>query len=55
MARLTATHVGYLLADPPRLERVGEELMAFVSAHGMRPWGRSWCCHEQSPAHLRAA
>jgi NADPH2:quinone reductase len=32
-----ATHVGYLLDDPPRLARVWEELMAFVAAHGIRP------------------
>ena len=52
---LMATHIGYLLADPPRLARVWEDLMAFVAAHGIRPvvgrpspsrtWGRridSW-------------
>ncbi len=32
-----ATHVGYLLDDPPRLARVWGELMAFVAAHGIRP------------------
>ena len=34
---LMATHIGYLLADPPRLARVWDALMAFVSAHGIRP------------------
>jgi NADPH:quinone reductase-like Zn-dependent oxidoreductase len=34
---LMATHIGYLLADPPRLARVWEDLMAFVAAHGIRP------------------
>ena len=32
-----ATHLGYLLDDPPRLVRVWDELMAFVAAHGIRP------------------
>jgi NADPH2:quinone reductase len=32
-----ATHVGYLLDDPPRLARVWDELMGFVAAHGIRP------------------
>lgn len=32
-----ATHIGYLLDDPPRLARVWGELMAFVAAHGIRP------------------
>lgn len=36
-AGLMATHVGYLLDDPPRLARVSGELMAFVAAHGIRP------------------
>lgn len=36
-AGLMGTHVGYLLADPPRLARVWGELMAFVAAHGIRP------------------
>jgi len=34
---LLATHVGYLLDDPPRLARVWRDLMAFVEAHGIRP------------------
>lgn len=36
-AGLMATHLGYLLDDPPRLARVWGELMAFVAAHGIRP------------------
>lgn len=32
-----ATHLGYLLADPPRLTRIWEELVAFVGTHGIRP------------------
>jgi NADPH2:quinone reductase len=34
---LMATHLGYLLADPPRLARVWRDLTAFVAAHGIRP------------------
>jgi NADPH:quinone reductase-like Zn-dependent oxidoreductase len=34
---LMATHIGYLLADPPLLARVWGDLMAFVAAHGIRP------------------
>ncbi|HEU0015024.1 MAG TPA: NADPH:quinone oxidoreductase family protein [Longimicrobium sp.] len=36
-AGLMGTHVGYLLADPPRLARVWGELMEFIAAHGIRP------------------
>lgn len=36
-AGLMATHLGYLLDDPPRLARVREELISFVAAHGIRP------------------
>jgi NADPH:quinone reductase-like Zn-dependent oxidoreductase len=36
-AGLMATHIGYLLDDPPRLARVWGELMAFVETHGIRP------------------
>jgi NADPH:quinone reductase-like Zn-dependent oxidoreductase len=32
-----ATHIGYLLNDPPLLARVWEELMSFVAAHKIRP------------------
>ncbi|HEX8362865.1 MAG TPA: zinc-binding dehydrogenase [Longimicrobium sp.] len=32
-----ATHIGYLLDDPPRLARVWAELMEFVAAHEIRP------------------
>jgi len=34
---LLATHLGYLLADPPRLTRVWAELTAFVEQHPVRP------------------
>lgn len=34
---LLATHIGYLLDDPPRLERVWGELLAFAKAHAIRP------------------
>ncbi|HEX2081041.1 MAG TPA: zinc-binding dehydrogenase [Longimicrobium sp.] len=36
-AGIMATHVGYLLDDPPRLARVWGELMGFIAAHGIRP------------------
>lgn len=36
-AGIMASHVGYLLDDPPRLARVWGELMAFVAAHDIRP------------------
>jgi NADPH2:quinone reductase len=32
-----ATHLGYLLADPPRLQQVWRELVAFVERHEIRP------------------
>jgi NADPH2:quinone reductase len=34
---LMGTHIGYLLDDPPRLARAWAALMAFVTAHGIRP------------------
>jgi NADPH:quinone reductase-like Zn-dependent oxidoreductase len=34
---LLATHIGYLLDDPPRLERVWRDLTAFTAAHDIRP------------------
>ena len=32
-----ATHIGYLLDDPPHLARVWEDLMSFLAAHRLRP------------------
>ena len=32
-----ASHLGYLLDDPPRLLRIWRELTAFVERHGIRP------------------
>jgi NADPH2:quinone reductase len=32
-----ATHLGYLLDDPPRLKRVWGGLTAFVEEHGLKP------------------
>jgi NADPH2:quinone reductase len=47
-----ATHVGYLLDDPPRLARVWEELMAFVAAHGIRPVvGSTFPFEQMAEAH----
>lgn len=34
---LLATHIGYLLDDPPLLARVWEEMQGFVEEHGIRP------------------
>jgi NADPH:quinone reductase-like Zn-dependent oxidoreductase len=49
---LLATHIGYLLDDPPRLARVWEELMAFVAAHGIRPVvGATFAFEEMGEAH----
>jgi NADPH:quinone reductase-like Zn-dependent oxidoreductase len=48
-AGLMATHVGYLLADPPRLARVWGELMAFVAAHGIRPVVGATFAFDQMP------
>ena len=49
---LMATHLGYLLADPPRLARVWEELVAFVSAHGIRPVvGATFSLNDMAGAH----
>ena len=49
---LLATHIGYLLADPPRLARVWEDLMAFVGAHGIRPViGATFAFEDMREAH----
>jgi synaptic vesicle membrane protein VAT-1 len=49
---LMATHIGYLLADPPRLARVWGDLMAFVAAHGIRPVvGATFAFEEMAEAH----
>ena len=49
---LLATHVGYLLDDPPRLARVWGELMAFVAAHGIRPVvGATFSFENMAEAH----
>jgi NADPH:quinone reductase-like Zn-dependent oxidoreductase len=51
-AGLMGTHVGYLLADPPRLARVWGELMAFVSAHDIRPVvGATFAFDQMAEAH----
>ena len=51
-AGLMATHIGYLLDDPPRLARVWGELMAFVAAHGIRPLvGATFRFDEMAEAH----
>jgi NADPH:quinone reductase-like Zn-dependent oxidoreductase len=51
-AGLMATHIGYLLDDPPRLARVWGELMAFVAAHGIRPViGATFSFDEMAEAH----
>ena len=34
---LMSTHLGYLLADRERLRRVWDDLVGFVTAHGIRP------------------
>jgi NADPH2:quinone reductase len=49
---LMATHIGYLLDDPPRLARVWEELMAFVALHGIRPVvGATFTFEQMGEAH----
>lgn len=49
---LLATHIGYLLADPPLLARVWEELVVFVAAHGIRPIvGATFPFEEVADAH----
>jgi NADPH2:quinone reductase len=51
-AGLMATHVGYLLADPPRLARVWGELMSFVAAHDIRPVvGATFSFDDMAAAH----
>jgi NADPH2:quinone reductase len=47
-----ATHIGYLLDDPPRLARVWAELTAFLATHGIRPVvGATFPFHEMPEAH----
>ena len=47
-----ATHIGYLLDDPPRLARYWESLMAFVTAHGIRPVvGATFSFGDMAKAH----
>jgi synaptic vesicle membrane protein VAT-1 len=47
-----ATHLGYLLDDPPRLVRIWNELMAFVAAHGIRPVvGATFSFDQMAEAH----
>jgi NADPH:quinone reductase-like Zn-dependent oxidoreductase len=49
---LMATHIGYLLADPPRLARTWEELLSFVTKHGVRPVvGAIFSFDEMAEAH----
>jgi hypothetical protein len=48
---LLATHIGYLLADPPRLARVWDDLMAFVAAHAIRPVVGAICLRGDGEAH----
>jgi NADPH2:quinone reductase len=51
-AGLMATHIGYLLDDPPRLARVWGELMAFVAAHDIRPVvGATFSFDQMAEAH----
>lgn len=47
-----ATHIGYLLDDPPRLARVWDELVAFVAEHDIRPVvGATFALDEMAEAH----
>ena len=49
---LMATHIGYLLAHPPRLARIWKELTAFVADHGIRPVvGATFAVEEMAMAH----
>lgn len=51
-AGLMATHIGYLLDDPPRLARVWGELMAFVAAYEIRPVvGATFSFDDMAAAH----
>jgi NADPH:quinone reductase-like Zn-dependent oxidoreductase len=51
-AGLMATHIGYLLDDPPRLAHVWGELMAFVAAHDIRPViGATFSFEQMAEAH----
>lgn len=47
-----ATHLGYLLDDPPRLQQVWRELTTFVERHGIRPVvGARFEFHLMAEAH----
>ena len=47
-----ATHIGYLLDDPPRLARYWKSLMAFVAAQGIRPVvGSTFAFGDMAEAH----
>ena len=49
---LLATHIGYLLDDPPRLTRVWAALMAFVTTQGIRPVvGATFPFEDMAEAH----
>jgi NADPH:quinone reductase-like Zn-dependent oxidoreductase len=49
---LLGTHIGYLLADPPRLAKVWGDLMGFVAAHRIRPVvGTTFSFDEMAKAH----
>jgi len=51
-AGFMATHIGYLLDDPPRLARVWGELMEFVAAHGIHPVvGATFSFDQMAEAH----
>ncbi|NJD11670.1 MAG: zinc-binding dehydrogenase [Gemmatimonadetes bacterium] len=50
---LLATHLGYLLPDPPRLTRTWHELAAFIEQHGIRPViGATFPFERIADAHL---
>jgi NADPH2:quinone reductase len=49
---LMATHIGYLLADPPRLARVWDELSGFIAAQRIRPVvGATFAFDNMADAH----
>ena len=49
---LLATHIGYLLDDPPRLARVWAALMGFVATQGIRPLiGATFAFEKMAEAH----
>ena len=52
VAGLSNDYIGYLLDDPPRLARAWAALMAFVTAHGIRPLvGATFSFEEMAEAH----